>query len=74
MKNVPISFSNLKSKVCQLEVDKSVRALVDISKLSDVVKNNIIKKDVVMLRWKQILKIKCLILLTQLLILRLMLK
>ena len=50
MKNVPISFSNVKSKVCQLEVDKSVRALVDISKLSDVVKNSIVKKDVVMLR------------------------
>ena len=50
MKNVPINFSNLKSKVCQLEVDKSVRVLVDISKLSDVVKTNIVKKDVVMLR------------------------
>ena len=45
MKNVPINSSNLKSKVDKLYLDKLVSAPVDLSKLSDVVKNNIVKKD-----------------------------
>ena len=39
LKNVPTNFSNLKSKV-----DKKVPALVDLSKLSVVVKNIVVKK------------------------------
>ena len=35
----------MKSKVDKLHVDKLVLVTVDFSKLSDVVKNNVIKKD-----------------------------
>ena len=63
LKNVLISLSNLKSKVDKLDVDKLVPVPVDLSKLSDVVKNDVVKKMYIMLRLK-ILKIKYLILLT----------
>ena len=43
--NVPTNLSNLKSKVDKLDVDKQVPAPVDLSKLSDVVKNHAAKKD-----------------------------
>ena len=43
LKNVPTNFSNLKSIV---DVDKLVPAPVDLSKLSDVVKNEVVKKDI----------------------------
>ena len=46
MKNVPTNFSNLKNKVEKLDVDKLVRVPVDFSKLSDVVRNDVVKKDV----------------------------
>ena len=46
LKNVLISLSNLKSKVDKLDVDKLVPVPVDLSKLSDVVKNDVVKKDV----------------------------
>ena len=46
MKNVPTKLSNLKSKVDKLAVDKLILAPVDFSKLSDVVKNYDVKKDV----------------------------
>ena len=46
MKNVPTSLSNLKSKVDKIDVDKLVSAPVDLSKLSDVVKNYLVKKDI----------------------------
>ena len=36
----------MKSKVDKLDVDKLVPVSVDLSKLSDVVKNDVIKKDV----------------------------
>ena len=36
----------MKSKVDKLDVDKLVPVPVDLSKLSDVVKNDVIKKDV----------------------------
>ena len=36
----------MKSKVNKLDVDKLVPVTVDLSKLSDVVKNNVVKKDV----------------------------
>ena len=43
---MPTNLSNLKSKVDKLDVDKLVPLPVDLSKLSDVVKNYIIKKTV----------------------------
>ena len=46
MKNVPTNFSNLKNKVEKLDADKLVRVPVDLSKLSDVVRNDVVKKDV----------------------------
>ena len=58
LKNLPINFSNLKSKIDRLDVDKLIPVPVYLSKLSDVVKN-----DHIMLRSKM-LKMKYLILLT----------
>ena len=46
LNNVPINLSNLKSKVDELDVDKLVPVPVDLSKLSDVLKNDVVKKDV----------------------------
>ena len=46
LKNVTINLSNLKSKVDKLNVDKLIPVPVDLSKLSDVVKNDVVKKDV----------------------------
>ena len=44
-KNVQTNLSNLKSKVNKLDFDKLVPAVVDLSKLSDLVKNNVVKGD-----------------------------
>ena len=63
LKNIPIKSSNLNSKVNKLDFDKLVTILVNLSKRSNVVKNDFVKKDYIMLRSK-ILKIKYLILLT----------
>ena len=46
LKIVPTNLSNLKSKLDKLDVDKLVPVLVDLSKLRDVVKNDVIKKNV----------------------------
>ena len=46
LKSLLTNLSNLKSKVDKLDVDKLVLFPVDLSKLSDVVKNDAIKKDV----------------------------
>ena len=46
MKNAPINLSNLKSKVDKLGVDKLVPVPVDLNKLSNVVKNDVVKRDV----------------------------
>ena len=46
IKNVPTSLTNLKSKVDKLDVVKLLPVLVDLSKLSDVVKNDFVKRDV----------------------------
>ena len=46
MKNVPTNLSNLKNNADKLDVDKLVHASVDSSKLSDLVKNDVVKKDV----------------------------
>ena len=50
MKNVATNLSNLKSKVDKLDVDKLVPALFGLSKLSDAVKNDVVKKMYIMLR------------------------
>ena len=57
MKNVPTNLSCLKSKVHKLDVDKLAPVPVDLSKLRDVVKGNIVKKMHIMLRSKM-LKVK----------------
>ena len=46
LKNVPRNFSNLKSETDKLDVDKLTPVPVDLSKLSDVVKNDVVKKEV----------------------------
>ena len=46
MKNVTINLSNLKSHRDKLDVDKLVPAPVHLSKLSGVVKTDVVKKDV----------------------------
>ena len=46
MKNVTTSLNSLNSKVDKIEVDKSVPFSVDLSKLNDVLKNDVVKKDV----------------------------
>ena len=40
------NLSNLKSKIDKLDVDNLVPVPVDLSKLSDAVKNDVTKKDV----------------------------
>ena len=46
LKNVPTNLSNLKSKVDKLDIDKLVPVPVDLSKLSNLVKNDVVQKDV----------------------------
>ena len=46
LKNVPVNLSNLKNKVDKLDVDKLLPVPVGLSKLSDVLKNDVVKKDV----------------------------
>ena len=46
LKHVPSNFSDLKSKVDKLDFDKLVSVPVDLRKLSGVVKNEVVKKDV----------------------------
>ena len=46
MKNVPTNLSNLKIKVDKLDIDKLAPFLLDWSKLSNVVKNDVVKKHV----------------------------
>ena len=46
MKNVPTNLNNLKSKVYKLDVDRLVPVPVDLSKLSGVLTNDVVKKDV----------------------------
>ena len=45
LKNIPTNLSNMKSKVDKLDVHKLVTVPADLSKLSDVVKNDVVKKD-----------------------------
>ena len=46
LKNLQANLNNLKSKLDKLDVDKLVPVPVDLSKLSDAVKNDVVKKDV----------------------------
>ena len=46
MKNVPSNLSNLKSKLDKLDADKLVLLPVHLSELSDVVKNDLVKRHV----------------------------
>ena len=46
MKNVPTNLNILKRKVSKLDVDKLVTVPLDLSKLSDSVKNDAVKKGV----------------------------
>ena len=46
MKNIPSNLENLKRKVDKLGVDKLVPVPVDFRKLSDAVKNDVVKKNV----------------------------
>ena len=46
LKNVPTNSINLKSKIDKLDLDKLIPVPVDLSKLSDAVKNDVVKKDV----------------------------
>ena len=41
-----INLASLKTEVDKLDIDKLVPVPVDLSKLSDVVKNDVVKKDV----------------------------
>ena len=52
MKNVPSNLSNFKIKVAKLDAEKLVT--VDLSKLSDLVKNDVVKKDVYIAKIKNI--------------------
>ena len=54
LKIIPTSLSNLKSKTDKIDVDKLVPFLVDLSKLSNVVKNDIDKNDVYNAKMKKI--------------------
>ena len=73
MENVTTNWINLKSKANKLDFDKLLPGSVDLSKISGIVKNYVVKKMYIMLRSK-LFKIKSLILLTMLLMLLLMLK
>ena len=46
LKNTPTNKGDFKSKVDKSDVDKLVPVPVDLSKLSDLVKNDVVKKDV----------------------------
>ena len=46
MKNVPNNLNNLKIKVDNLDIGKLERTTIDLSELSNLVKNDFFKKDV----------------------------
>ena len=54
MRNVQTNLNNLKSKVDKFDVDKLIPVPVNLSKLSDVVKNDVVKKDVYKAKIKNI--------------------
>ena len=54
LKNVPSNLSISKSKVGTLDVDRLLPVPFDLSKLTDVVKNHVVKKDVYNIKIKNI--------------------
>ena len=54
LKNVPTNLSSLKIKTDKLDIDKLVPVPVDLSKLSNVVKNDFVKKDVYNAKFRNI--------------------
>ena len=54
MKNLPTNLSNLKRIIDKLNVDKLLSVRVNLSKSSDVVKNDVVEKIFMMLRKKNI--------------------
>ena len=51
LKNVPSNLNNLKGKRDKVDIDELVSILVDLSKLSDVAKNDVVKNMyIIMLR------------------------
>ena len=54
LKNVPSNLNNLKSKVDKLDVDKLVPVPVDLTKLSNLLKNDVVKKGVYNAKMKDI--------------------
>ena len=54
LKNIPSNLSNSKSKLEKWDVDKLVLFPVDLSKLSDVVENDVDKKDACNVKIKNI--------------------
>ena len=46
MKNGPTNLSNVKGKADKLDVDKLLHGPTDLSKQSDAVKNDVVKKGV----------------------------
>ena len=73
MKNLPTNWINLESKVDKLDIDKLAPVPVDLSKLSDVVKNYVVKKNVYDAKIKTVGNKKSMLLI-QLVMLLLMLK
>ena len=54
LKKIPTNLSNLKRKVDKLDLGELVSNPIDLSKLSDVVKNNVVKKYVYIAKIKNI--------------------
>ena len=73
LKNLPTNWINLESKVDKLDIDKLAPVPVDLSKLSDVVKNYVVKKNVYDAKIKTVGNKKSMLLI-QLVMLLLMLK
>ena len=61
LKSLPTNLSNFESKVYKLDINKLAPVIVDLSKLSNIIKNEVVRKT----KYNgKILKIKYLILLT----------
>ena len=56
LKNVPTILSNWKSKADKLDIDKLASAPIDLSNLSNVVKNDVVKKDIYNAQIKNIVR------------------
>ena len=54
MENVPTTLSNLKNKVDKLDVDNLVHVSVDLTKLCDGVKIDVVKTDIYRAKMKDI--------------------